>query len=184
MRGRLCDHGAILGDGGQKSEGSSQHKADPADGDRGGLLLRADDVQRAHPGRHHRPCGGQRCPGGAPGAWAACICTSIALAIQALLFGDGGITSFGFNCFNMALVIPFVTYFIYQWMAGKSEVTSPKRWIWARHRQLHRYQRGRCLQRYRVGHTAANLAYRDKACLYIAPIPSGSRCRPCCWLIC
>ena len=65
------------------------------------------------------------------GPWAACICTSIALAIQALLFGDGGITTFGFNCFNMALVIPFVTYFIYQWMAGKSEVTSPKRWIWA-----------------------------------------------------
>jgi cobalt/nickel transport system permease protein len=65
------------------------------------------------------------------GPWAACICTSIALAIQALLFGDGGITCFGFNCFNMALVIPFVTWFIYQWMAGKSEVTSPKRWIWA-----------------------------------------------------
>jgi cobalt/nickel transport system permease protein len=65
------------------------------------------------------------------GPWAACICTSIALAIQALLFGDGGITCFGFNCFNMALVIPFVTWFIYQWMAGKSEVASPKRWIWA-----------------------------------------------------
>jgi cobalt/nickel transport system permease protein len=65
------------------------------------------------------------------GPWAACICTSIALAIQALLFGDGGITTFGFNCFNMALVIPFVTIWIYNAFAGKSEVTSPKRWIWA-----------------------------------------------------
>ena len=65
------------------------------------------------------------------GPWAACICTSIALAIQALLFGDGGITTFGFNCFNMAMVIPFVTIWIYNAFAGKSEVTSPKRWIWA-----------------------------------------------------
>ncbi len=64
------------------------------------------------------------------GPWAATICVSIALAIQALMFGDGGIFSFGFNCFNMALVIPFVTYFIYQLFAGKSDVKSNKRWIW------------------------------------------------------
>jgi cobalt/nickel transport system permease protein len=64
------------------------------------------------------------------GPWAATICVSIALAIQALLFGDGGIFSFGFNCFNMALVIPFVTFLIYQWLAGKSDVMSSKRWIW------------------------------------------------------
>lgn len=64
------------------------------------------------------------------GPWAATICISIALAIQALLFGDGGIFSFGFNCFNMDVVIPFVTWFIYQKMAGKTEVTSSKRWIW------------------------------------------------------
>ena len=65
-----------------------------------------------------------------PGPWAAVICVSIALAIQALLFGDGGILTFGFNCFNMAVVIPFVTWFIYQRMAGKTEATSSKRWIW------------------------------------------------------
>ncbi len=64
------------------------------------------------------------------GPWAASICISIALAIQALLFGDGGIFTYGFNCFNMAVVIPFVTWFIYQRMAGKTEVTSSKRWIW------------------------------------------------------
>ncbi len=46
------------------------------------------------------------------------------------MFGDGGIFAFGFNCFNMALVIPFVTYFIYQTFAGKSDVKSNKRWIW------------------------------------------------------
>ncbi len=64
------------------------------------------------------------------GPWAATVCISIALAIQALLFGDGGIFSFGFNCFNMAVVIPFTTYFIYRTFAGNSEAKSPKRWIW------------------------------------------------------
>jgi len=64
------------------------------------------------------------------GPWAAAICVSTALAIQALMFGDGGIFCYGFNCFNMAVVIPFVTWFIYQRMAGKTEVTSSKRWIW------------------------------------------------------
>lgn len=44
---------------------------------------------------------------------AACIAVSIALLIQALLFGDGGILSFGANCFNMAFVLPYVGYGIY-----------------------------------------------------------------------
>ncbi len=65
------------------------------------------------------------------GPWAATICISIALAIQALLFGDGGVLTFGFNCFNMAVVIPLVTWFIYQRMAGNTEAMSSKRWIWA-----------------------------------------------------
>src|SRR5512135_2695208 len=36
------------------------------------------------------------------GPWAAVIAVSVALAIQALLFGDGGITALGANCFNIA----------------------------------------------------------------------------------
>jgi cobalt/nickel transport system permease protein len=47
------------------------------------------------------------------GPWAACIAVSVALLIQALLFGDGGILAFGANCFNMAFVVPFVGYFLY-----------------------------------------------------------------------
>ncbi len=38
------------------------------------------------------------------GPWAAVIAVSIALIIQALLFGDGGITAIGANCFNIAFV--------------------------------------------------------------------------------
>jgi cobalt/nickel transport system permease protein len=48
------------------------------------------------------------------GPYAACISISVALLIQALVFGDGGILSFGANCFNMAFVIPFVGYSLYK----------------------------------------------------------------------
>lgn len=47
------------------------------------------------------------------GPWAASIAITIALVIQALLFGDGGIMAVGANCFNMAFVMPFVGYYIY-----------------------------------------------------------------------
>jgi cobalt/nickel transport system permease protein len=52
------------------------------------------------------------------GPWAACISVSIALVIQALLFGDGGITAIGANVFNMAVVMPFVGYYVYRLIAG------------------------------------------------------------------
>ena len=45
---------------------------------------------------------------------AACISVTIALLLQALLFGDGGILAFGANCFNMAFVLPYLGYFIYR----------------------------------------------------------------------
>ncbi len=44
---------------------------------------------------------------------AAVLCMSAALLLQAVLFGDGGILSFGANCFNMAFIIPYLSYFIY-----------------------------------------------------------------------
>lgn len=47
------------------------------------------------------------------GPYAACLAVSVALLIQALFFGDGGILAFGANCFNMAFVLPFAGYFIY-----------------------------------------------------------------------
>ncbi len=58
------------------------------------------------------------------GPFSACISVSVALLIQALFFGDGGILSFGANCFNMAFVLPFVGYFIYQFI--KDRVRSEK----------------------------------------------------------
>jgi len=54
------------------------------------------------------------------GPYAACISISTALLIQALVFGDGGILSFGANCFNMAFVIPFLGYFIYKFAKDRA----------------------------------------------------------------
>jgi len=65
------------------------------------------------------------------GPWAAVIAVSVALAIQALFFGDGGILAFGANCFNMAVVMPFVGYYIYRWISGRSELDSLRRPIGA-----------------------------------------------------
>lgn len=53
------------------------------------------------------------------GPYAACISVSVALLLQALIFGDGGILAFGANCFNMAFVLPFVGYAVYQFIAKR-----------------------------------------------------------------
>jgi cobalt/nickel transport system permease protein len=47
------------------------------------------------------------------GPWSACISVTVALIVQALLFGDGGVLALGANIFNMAVVLPFAGYFIY-----------------------------------------------------------------------
>jgi len=61
------------------------------------------------------------------GPWAACIAITVALVIQALLFGDGGITALGANCFNMAFVMPFAGYYIYKAISHKVPVNSKRR---------------------------------------------------------
>ena len=65
------------------------------------------------------------------GPWAACIAVSVALIVQAVLFGDGGITAIGANCLNMAVIMPFVGYGVYRLVSGRSEATSRRRWIGA-----------------------------------------------------
>lgn len=65
------------------------------------------------------------------GPWAAAIGVSIALIIQAIFFGDGGILALGANIFNMAIVLPFISYGIYRLVAGNSEITSKRRWVGA-----------------------------------------------------
>jgi cobalt/nickel transport system permease protein len=61
------------------------------------------------------------------GPWAATIAVSVALIIQAFIFGDGGITAIGANCFNMAVFMPFIAYYIFRLLCkfptGKPGVT-------------------------------------------------------------
>ncbi|MGH9470627.1 MAG: cobalt transporter CbiM [Terriglobia bacterium] len=61
------------------------------------------------------------------GPSASIISISAALFIQALFFGDGGITTFGANCFNMAIVGSVVAWLVYRAFARRVEITSPRR---------------------------------------------------------
>jgi cobalt/nickel transport system permease protein len=63
------------------------------------------------------------------GPWGSVLALSIALAIQALFFGDGGITTLGANCFNMAIVGSFVAYGVYRSLAARSQLQSRRRAI-------------------------------------------------------
>ena len=48
------------------------------------------------------------------GPYSAVFAVTIALVIQALFFGDGGILAIGVNCFNMAFIMPYVAYYIFK----------------------------------------------------------------------
>jgi cobalt/nickel transport system permease protein len=61
------------------------------------------------------------------GPWAAVIAVSVALATQALFFGDGGVLSFGANCVNMAIVMPFVGYGVYLLFTRRMSLTTHRR---------------------------------------------------------
>jgi cobalt/nickel transport system permease protein len=64
------------------------------------------------------------------GPWAAVIAVSVALIIQALFFGDGGILAIFANCLNMAVILPFVGYGVYRLIAGRSPILATRR-VWA-----------------------------------------------------
>jgi cobalt/nickel transport system permease protein len=57
----------------------------------------------------------------------ATMAVSIALVIQAFFFGDGGILALGANCFNMAVVLPYVSYAIYQAFSKNQPPNSKRR---------------------------------------------------------
>lgn len=59
------------------------------------------------------------------GPWVATISVSVALIIQAFIFGDGGITALGANCFNMAFIMPMVGYLVFKLVRNGSQ--NPRR---------------------------------------------------------
>lgn len=64
------------------------------------------------------------------GPWAAVIAMSVALFIQALIFGDGGILAFSANAFNIAFLAPFAGYYTYRFFCKGAELGS-RRQLWA-----------------------------------------------------
>jgi cobalt/nickel transport system permease protein len=61
------------------------------------------------------------------GPWASILAISMALVVQAVFFGDGGITAIGANCFNMAIVGSLSAYAIYRVISGRAPIESPRR---------------------------------------------------------
>lgn len=54
------------------------------------------------------------------GPWTSIAAISVVLIIQAVVFGDGGITAIGANCFNMAVIMSFVSYGVFRLASGCS----------------------------------------------------------------
>jgi cobalt/nickel transport system permease protein len=61
------------------------------------------------------------------GPWASVLAISVALAIQAFFFGDGGITTLGANCLNIAIAGSLVAWPVYRAAASRASLTSPRR---------------------------------------------------------
>ena len=110
------------------------------------------------------------------GPYAACLAVSVALLIQALFFGDGGILAFGANCFNMAFVLPFSGYAVYSLLRRHLASPSGRMWqlgsalmwesIWQRSQRPLSLASSHCSLRMQPGRP------------FIARIRSGSLCRP------
>lgn len=58
------------------------------------------------------------------------VAISMALLIQALFFGDGGLTTYGANCFNMAIAGSYVAAAVYNLLSWRAPDSSKRR-IWA-----------------------------------------------------
>ena len=114
LRRAVCRLGAILVHRSATHEARLEHPDGPAALGVRRVLVHHHDVQSAAAGRHNRACGGSGIAAIVLGPWASILAISIALVIQAIFFGDGGITAIGANCFNMAIVGSLTAYAIYR----------------------------------------------------------------------
>ena len=96
------------------------------------------------------------------GPWASMLAVSIALLIQAVFFGDGGITTLGANCFNMAIVGSLVAHFVYRAVAGRSAITSSRRVVAAGLAGYAAINVAALFTATRVGHSASILQRRER----------------------
>src|SRR5205807_2422806 len=62
--------------------------------------------------------------------WAAVVGVSVALVIQALFFGDGGVLAIPINCLNLGVILPLVGYWTYRLLGSGGRPGSARR-LWA-----------------------------------------------------
>ena len=55
------------------------------------------------------------------GPYVGCVCMTVILILQCLLFGDGGITALGANLLTMAVIGTFLPYYIYKLTMGATK---------------------------------------------------------------
>ena len=63
------------------------------------------------------------------GPWVGAICVSLVLLIQALLFGDGGMTTFAANALTMAFGASFASYYVFEGLKSKAFAPFLSGWI-------------------------------------------------------
>ena len=63
------------------------------------------------------------------GPWAAVMAVSMVLVVQALVFGDGGVTAIGANCLTMAVIMPFTGWWIFRLIGAGAPAGSRRRWL-------------------------------------------------------
>ncbi len=63
------------------------------------------------------------------GPWVASVCISLVLLIQALVFGDGGITTLGANTLVMAFAASFSSYYIFNIFKQKAFASFLSGWV-------------------------------------------------------
>lgn len=61
------------------------------------------------------------------GPWAALLAVSLALAVQAFVFADGGVLALGANCLTMAVIMPFTGWGVYRLLAGAAPAGAARR---------------------------------------------------------
>lgn len=63
------------------------------------------------------------------GPWAALLVMTSVIAVQGLLFQDGGLLAMGFNVFNMGILSTFVGYALYRWLRRALAAVPRGEWI-------------------------------------------------------
>lgn len=117
------------------------------------------------------------------GPYAGAIAMTIVLTIQAIVFGDGGITAWGANVWNMAIANVFVSYYVYRALKSLESILHPFCWLdWNNSRDHSGWHRDRPFNELRL-RTGDNCS-RDGNLACCSGNHRGNNHSQCRWLHC